>query len=385
MKVLFVHNNSDLYGSSRSLLRLTARLVKDNYKVTTVLPYDGDLSRSLEKIGIKVEIQKSLAIVDRISFKTIKGFFRFLMKFPISIFNLCIVIIKFRPDIVHSNTSVLLTSGIASKLLRIRHVWHIREFYSEFPAFWKLYQHYMSFFSDRIICVSSSVANQFTKRIRNKKISIIHNGFPFQEFQPVPESKILSFKKRFNLDGHELVGVVGRIKLVRKGQEVFINAIAKLAKKYPNTRFLIIGSPFPGNEIHFHQMLNLINELELKDNVICTGEVVDIKAAFSSLDIVVLPSVLPEPFGGVVIEAMAFGKPVIGTELGGTVEQIDNGLSGILVKPSDSDDLAKALDKLLSNRDLRYKMGEMGRKKYFNQFEFESFYKSITKLYHCYL
>lgn len=158
MKFLFIQSNADMYGSSRSLLRLTSRQVKNGNQVAAVLPHEGELKNALEKAVVKVEIQKSLAIIDRKSFRTVRGFLNLLIRIPISVSNLCSLIIQFRPDIVHSNTSVLITPGIAAKLLRTRHVLHVREFYSEFQAFWKLYRHYISFFSDRIICVSAGGA-----------------------------------------------------------------------------------------------------------------------------------------------------------------------------------------------------------------------------------
>ena len=125
----------------------------------------------------------------------------------------------------------------------------------------------------------------------------------------------------------------------------------------------------------------MLRNLNLEKEFIYTGEAVDIKAAMSSLDILVLSSVQAEPFGGVIIEAMAFKKPVIATAIGGSLEQVEGGVTGFLVKPGDPKDMASALIKLLSDPELRQKMGDNGYKRYIENFEFEPFYKKITNLY----
>jgi glycosyltransferase involved in cell wall biosynthesis len=162
---------------------------------------------------------------------------------------------------------------------------------------------------------------------------------------------------------------------------VFIEAAARVAQRLPEARFLLIGSPFPGNEEHLTAVQRLISRRGLEDRVIYTGDVADIKAAIAALDVTVLPTTLPEPFGGVVIESMAMGKPVIGTRVGGTVEQIEDGTTGILVEPEDPEGLARAMETLLRDAGLRAEMGAQARTRFLSLFEFESFYVKISQLY----
>ncbi|MER3329317.1 MAG: glycosyltransferase family 4 protein, partial [Candidatus Kapaibacterium sp.] len=117
------------------------------------------------------------------------------------------------------------------------------------------------------------------------------------------------------------------------------------------------------------------------EKVIFTGGVDDIKAAYKALDISVLTSCLPEPFGGVVIESMALGKPVIGTSIGGTIEQIEENVTGFKVPPGDHIRLAEALNKLINSEDLRVNMGINGRRRFEEKFEFENFYNQLTGVY----
>lgn len=125
----------------------------------------------------------------------------------------------------------------------------------------------------------------------------------------------------------------------------------------------------------------LIRDLRIEHKVVSTDHAEDIKAALAALDVSVLPSVLPEPFGGVVVESMAMGKPVIGTRTGGTIEQIKDGVTGYLVAPNDPRQLAAALERLLENAQLRARMGENGRERFRKHFEFECFYEKMSTLY----
>ena len=77
---------------------------------------------------------------------------------------------------------------------------------------------------------------------------------------------------------------------------------------------------------------------------------------------------------------MALGKPVVGTKIGGTIEQIDNDITGLLVEPGDPADLAAALESLIKDPVLRARLGCNGKTKFYSSFEFEAFYKNIRGL-----
>ncbi len=381
MKILFVHSGSDLYGASRSLLRLSTRLARDGHSVEVVLPSSGLLCDELKKSGVVVRVQKSLSIIDRFRFGSLKGLMGLLVVFPASVLMLAWHMRRMRPDVVHSNTSVILSSGPATKLASIPHVWHVRESFSEFPWLFRWYQWYMYMFSTRICCVSSPIAEQFHAAIRSRRTVVIHDGFPRSEFENINQIDVAEFRRQFGLLGKIVVGLVGRVRLRRKGQEIFVRAASFLHRTYSDARFVIIGSPFPGNEEHLVKLKALIQDLQLGNCVVYTGDARNIKAAMSSLDISVLASVIPEPFGGVVIEAMALAKPVVGTSIGGTLEQVDHGVSGFLVPPGDDLAMAEAIGKLLADRPLREEMGVKGRQRFLERFEFEAFYEQMLALY----
>lgn len=381
MKILFVHAPPDLYGASRSLLRLTNRLKQDGHSVKVILPLYGELVDALKSNGIEIIIQENLSNISRKRFKSFFFVIMFIFRIPFSVLRLIKIIKSFKPDILHTNTSLIVSSSIAAKICGIRHIWHVRESFTEFGFLWKYYRQFIQNFSSNIICVSTPISQQFKKRLIGNKVITIYNGIPKEEFISIEEKRITTFKSQFGLNGHIIVGVVGRIKFGRKGQDVFLKAAALLKDSFPNVRYLIIGSTFPGNEKHLELLYDLIEELDLGKFVILTGDVEDIQIAYSSLDVSVLPSNFPEPFSGVVIESMAMAKPVVGTRIGGTVEQIEDGVTGFLVEPNDPESMAAALEKLLCNPELRDSMSNAGRHSFEKQFEFGHFYKTVLDLY----
>ncbi len=381
MKILFVHDPPDLYGASRSLLRLASRLSLDGHSVLVVLTGDGSLAGKLRDSGVQVVVRPGLAVVKRKSAGSLSGLARLCGQFVLSVFDLLQLVGKFRPDLIHSNSAAVLPAGIVARIKRIPHIWHIREIFSDFPKLWIFYQWYIAAFSDRIVCVSQAVADQFDPRIRARKVAVLHDGFPASEFPEVPPAQCAGFPRQtYNLNGNLLVGLVGRIKIGRKGQDVLLDAAARLKSRFPDTRFMFIGSPFPGNEDHLIRLRKLITEKSLDKEVIYTGDIDDIKTAYAALDISVQSSVMPEAFSGVVVESMAMSKPVIASKGGGTAEQIEDGITGILVDPGDSGQLAAALQKLQDDPDLRARLGVNGRRKFAEKYEFELFYSQLRVL-----
>lgn len=381
MRILFVHSVADTYGASRSLLRLTSRLATDGHTILVLLPAIGPLSTLLKEAGVSVAYLPRLAIIKREQLGYVRNLMKMAVCLPASIVSLFGIVRTFRPDCIHTNTSLILTPAFAAKLLRIPHIWHIREIFSDFPRLWVFYQWLLYLFSDSIICVSEAVAGQFHTFIRMRRIEVIHNGFPKSEFAAVEETRIRRFRDQFDLNGHLAIGLVGRIKLGRKGQDVFVKAAAMLKDRFPGVRFLCIGSPFQGNESHLIVLMKMIRDLDLGGSVIYTGDVPDIKAAYASLSISVVPSELPESFSGVVIESMAMGKPVIGTACGGTVEQIEDGATGFLVPAGDAEALAARLRELLSDKEFMSQAGKRGRERFLDKFEFAVFYNKMLTLY----
>ena len=381
MNYLYIHCTSDLYGASRMILRTISRQLKERINIFVILPNNGPLALELESLGAKVKIIKVDPTIRKSYLKSPIKFLKLLRYFYISFFTFRKIAKLNSVNLIITNTSQTLVGGPIAKSLGIPHICHVRESYEEYGLFWKVYEKYLLYFSDLLLCVSNAMMMQFNAYTHNKKVCVLHDGFPLDEFSPVDIDRINSFKKKFDLDGYLLVGLVGRIIFQRKGQDVFVKSINYIKSRIKNTKFLIVGSCYPGNEYHLKNLIKLIEEMQLTDEIILTGEIDDIKAVYASLDISIMASAKPEPFGGVTIESMAYGKPVIGTNIGGTPEQIINENTGILIPPNNPLLMGESILRLLNDSKLRKKMGDNAFKRFNKLFGFEPYYENLKKFY----
>jgi len=382
LRILYVHNGADLYGASRSLLRMAGTFAKDGHRVWVVLPEDGQLRAALERVGVEVVIQPDLAILSRVRGTARLRAVVLPVSWMVSSYRLARTIRRLRADIVHSNTATVLSGALAARIANVPHVWHVREIFTEFPILWPLYRVLMALLSDKIACISEAVARQFDLSAANNRICVVLNGLRPEEYAPPPPDRVREFRSHFNIaPDARVAAVVGRIKFGRKGQETFVRAAARIADRVPTAVFLIVGAPFPGNEEHVDRLKALIDELKIADRVVFTGEIEDMRIAYAAIDLLVLSSGLPEPFGLVLIEAMSFSKPVIGTAHGGPLEIVEDGRCGYLVPPDSPEKMAQAMERVLSNRELSVTLGNNGRQRFLELFRFETIHRSIQALY----
>jgi glycosyltransferase involved in cell wall biosynthesis len=360
--LLFVQIQADLYGSSRSLLRLVGALDKKVYKIFVVVSGSGPLKQQLEMAGARVVEIPHVGAVGRWNLFSWKYF---LIPFDIlkAAMQLLHIIRREQIDLVHSNTSIILAAALAAKIAKIPHIFHIREIFDEFPAFWKIHRRFIRWSSQEIICISTAVAKQFP----GQPVRIIQNGLDIDAeclIKPDPEK----MKKELDLHGALLAGCIGRIKWRRKGQEVLIQALALLKERGMVMNALVVGSPFRGNEAHLQQLKALARRLGVFEQVRFLAEQPDVWPFYAMMDIFVMPSILPEPLGNVTLEAMAMGLPVIASRNGGSVDLVLDGRSGFLVRPGDSEALAEKLAYLVQHPQQRREMGEAGRQRQFEEF-----------------
>jgi len=376
IRILYVHHNADAYGASRSLLRLLAQLPRDQFQPLVLLAEDGPLRSKLEALNIEV-VLGPVSVITRPVFHSWR-IIPFLAGLPLSVLFIWRLIRAKRIDLVHTNTGVILTSGLAAKLAGVPHVWHIRDWFQEFRSVWWLYSRYITGASSRVLAVSRAVAEQFQA---SPKVEVIHNGFSLEEFA-VPKAKLArAFRDQFNLGNEFVVGCVGRIKWVRKGQEILVQAAALLEAKGLRAKYVLVGAPFPGNEDHLHRLRGLIQELKLESSVVLTGELEDTRLAYAAMDVFVLPSAQPEPFGGVVMEAMSMGVPVIATAIGGSLDQVADGVTGFLIPPSDPQALAEKIELLIRDPALRSRMAQAGPERIGQTFSLEGMVQRLERLY----
>lgn len=358
MKVLFVHNSADIYGASRSLLRLAEALPPLGFHPSFLLPAEGPLGAWARAAGVPVRVQSSLRILHRNILNPI-GLTPFFLGFPSAVLETARWIRQEGFDLVHTNLGTVVSSAWSAKCAGVPHVWHVRDWFQEFGFLWRPYASYILGFSQKVICVSEPIARQFPP---SSKVCVLHNGLDLAQFPPVGEAERSKARQRFGLRPDErVVGSVGRIKFVRKGQEYLLRAVHLLRQQGLTLRVLLAGGAAPGSENHVPRMKALARDLGLEGSVVFAGEMPDPRPAYAAMDVFVLPSAQPEPFGGVVLEAMALQLPVVATAIGGSPEQVVSGVTGFLVPPADPDALAKKLQALCKDPALCSQMGRAGR------------------------
>jgi glycosyltransferase involved in cell wall biosynthesis len=152
----------------------------------------------------------------------------------------------------------------------------------------------------------------------------------------------------------EIIITVGRLH-AQKGHCYLLQAIAKAEKKVPKIKLIIIGEGEEENNLK-----NLVKSLDLTDKIIFAGLRGDVEKIFPIAELFILPS-LWEGMPNVILEAMAAGKPVVATKVGGVPEVVVHGETGILVPPEDSNALTSAIIDLLRDKLKAKMMGQAGR------------------------
>ncbi len=189
-------------------------------------------------------------------------------------------------------------------------------------------------------------------------------------------------------DEAPLLVTVGRINR-QKGQRDLAEALVDVKREVPDVRALMVGwadpARRPSGKTHFEELQEFCAQHDLDDQVVFAEPRTDVPRVFAAADIVVVPSSWEEPFGLVVVEAMASGKPVIATGSGGIPELITED-TGILVPRGNSRALAEAIVRLLKNRALRERLGRNARKRAEQHFyesrlaeEVEQVYASVLR------
>jgi len=214
----------------------------------------------------------------------------------------------------------------------------------------------------RAIGVSRNTAANWLRRDRldPARVMTIYNGIDPTSFRRRSEPG--AARASLGLDPRRLtVGAVGRLDEV-KGFAYLIEALGMLSTRELDVQLVIVGSGPLRDELEGD-----VVRLGLAGRVVFAGQRTDVQGVYDALDVLAMPSVC-ESFGYVALEAMACGLAVVGTTTGGIPEVVAHGETGLLVRPRDSVGLAVALGRVLSDRELRRRMGDAGRRRVMERF-----------------
>ena len=211
--------------------------------------------------------------------------------------------------------------------------------------------------ADKVIAISYYVRDLITSQFQmpdlERKLSVIHRGVDVSQFDPakVTQGRIINEAQRLDLlDGRAVIMMPAR-PTIWKGHKILLEAVSKLVAQNqteePSFQLVFLGVA-PNDGKLYSALEQRIKSLGLESIVRLAERSSDMPASLMLADVVVMPSILPEPFGRVAIEAQAMGRPVVAFAHGGAVESIEDDITGFLATPSDSDALAEALQKAIA-------------------------------------
>lgn len=281
-------------------------------------------------------------------------------------------------DIVHTNAlKSHLLGGLAAYLSRRPLVWHVRDIVDQSGALTWLLRG-CRLFRPHIIAISRATAAQFASVADKISISVIHNGIPITKFHPGPQPEGL--REQLGLkDDDKIVLIVGRL-TPWKGHMILLEAMRLVREKCPNARLLVAGETAFWDAQYKETLLNKSRENGVDDITHWLDFRRDIPELLRLCDVFVLPSV-NEPFGRAIIEAMATGKPVIGTNSGGVPEIITDKKCGLLVEPKNVSQLAEAIITLLQNSSMAREFGEAGWRRANRHFALHRVAREVMEVY----
>ena len=358
--ILFIHHANDMYGADIGLLHSLKSLDRERYYPIVILPSDmpppGILSSELERLGIEYLVAP-LGILRRkyLSARTIIP-----LALDIARGIACVRRTARARGVamVYVNTIVTVSGAIGGRLAGVPVLWHVREILAmPRPIRWVLHKT-LTLCADRIVCISEAVRDSLLKEAPQlaRKSVVVYNAVSAAGSNG--KTKDVPLREELGVpSGAPLVGMVGRI-THWKGQEILAEAAGLVTRSYPDVHFVAVGSYFADESHYLHKLQSLIGSLGLKGKFHIADYRSNVTDVYRALDIFVLPSRKPEPFGRVTVEAMMQGRAVIATNHGGTCELIQQGVTGMLVPPSDPKALVTAIEWLLKDRTLGEKMGQ---------------------------
>jgi len=364
IKICYISLSSESHtGSPKAMLDLVANLNASIYSPFLSVPSDGPLAHQFKCLYDNVSYMESISLNKTNIIRYFNSVRDYRAYFSIN-----------KISILHFNgTGWRESAVVAARLARIPVILHLHNPYPE-----KDIRGNFNFnLADRVIIVSQSMRDNFINHPHIlKKIHCIHNGVDLNRFAPVSTS----LRSYLSICGDgPVVGFVGQISH-RKGVDILIRAAVEILPQYPAALFVIAGADGVGEEGHTEKMKHFAAELGIAERFVFLGKRDDVAEVMNTFDLMVVPS-RAEPFGKVIIEAMACGKCVVAAKVGGIPEIIEDGVNGLLVREDDSSSLASAILLLLGDVVLRDNLAQKGLKTAHDQFSIETLVNKTQSVY----
>jgi glycosyltransferase involved in cell wall biosynthesis len=382
LKIVYLNPTGSLGGAERALLDLmrAVRHARPDWTLELIVGGHGDLVAAARAYSIDTDVVPLPAAARRLGDAGSGGpagnevsklglLGRLAASTPhlgAYLFKLRSLLCERQPDLVHSNglKTHLLAPWAAPPTSRV--IWHVHDYIGLRPFTSRLMRAHANH-CDVALANSHSVARSLDSVCRGKlKIFTVHNAIDLERFTPRGPALDLDALSGLPPASQQSLRVGLVATMARwKGHEVFLRALSMLTSRFP-IRGYVVGGPIyetTGSQYSLDELRSLASGLGLNGNVGFTGFITDSAAAIRALDVVVHASTQPEPFGLVVAEAMACGKPIVASKSGGISEITSDNETVLSYRPGDAVAMAACIERLLSDQGLRQELGSRGQRR----------------------
>lgn len=281
-------------------------------------------------------------------------------------------------DIIHCHRGndhwlsmiALKLSGRKIPIVRTRHV--------NVPVKTHFFNRWLYKNTDDVICVSSHILEGYLEAniVPKGKLHLIYTGANLDDFKYTKNGH--SIREEFNIEKDTpIVGIVGRIAAI-KGQRYLVEAAPLIKRKFPKVKFILAGEE--KSKRTKEKLEQLIKELKLEKDIIFTGYRKDIADIIAAFNVAVIASKGSEGSSRACYEYMAMKKPIVATSVGILPELLEDGKSGFIIPPKNSQMLSDAVCKLLGNKELSRRFGENAFKRLNEKFNFNKWIEKTEKV-----
>jgi glycosyltransferase involved in cell wall biosynthesis len=385
-KILYIESNTDgsIGGSYYSLLYLLQGLNREKYEPVVLFCEDNLLIPQFERVVDRVIVHnygpdvsipaKSLGDL----LKYVPHFIKHVLLKQKEIGN---IISEVQPDVIHLNDGYDANHAwvLAGKLRGLKLVVHDRGVRPPHTIQTRIFVRLL----DAIIAVSDDYLSNISKyNLKPKRACRVHNGLDCEMFRKRALNRPRADVRRaLGIEDDEvLVGMIGNV-IQWKGQHIFAEAARSIIQRHHRVKGIIIGDTPTGAEKYAKELREFIAQNGMSARFMISGFRNDIPELLNAIDIFVHSSIEPEPFARVILEAMACGKPIVATNCGGTVEQIIQGESGLLVPPNDSRTMAEKIEELLLDQKRANTLGQKALLRLEQHFTIKNMVDGVERVY----
>lgn len=371
IRLLAVHHGGGVGGAPVSLLKLLAALDRDAFEPRVIFTQAGEVSAFANELRLASEVVPTCGAFfysahARLGARSVA---RFLRSFPGAVRSAQLALRRDRPDLLNLNTSVLLAWAAAARREGVPIVWTVREVLGPNPWLRGWHAKFITTHARCVVAISDAVAACFPT---NSNVMRVYNAVDLAEFRLalVEAGLVVRSELGFGCD-QPIVMMVGSVQRP-KGHWLMLDALERLPAEAKLV--LVTGgvdaSYASGRKAWLKRQLHLpLDNLDafcrdarqrgLAARIHVTGFRRDVARVLAAADVLAFPSLEPEGFGRPIIEAMALARPVVATDVGPSRELL--GLDAGLLVPPAAEQLANAINTLLSSPAERARMGQAGR------------------------